>query len=92
MSGVMANLQGYIGSTTNVVQADPADNGIVAYTPSDFEYIDGVCTFMASADLTCGLIDDESPGSCEYSVEAQYQEGKTVVLNFGGADRLAAKN
>ena len=89
MSGVTVN--GGQVTTTNVVQAGGGDNGIVAYTPSNFEYIDGVCTFMASADLTCGLI-SETPGSCAYSVEAQYQEGKTVVLNFGGNDRLAAKN
>ena len=79
-------------SGTGVVQADPIDNGIVAYNACDFDNIDGVCTFTASEDLTCGFVDGGSPGSCGYGVTAKKEGGKTVVLNFGGADRLAAKN
>jgi hypothetical protein len=88
----MASSLSLLAAGTGAVQADPADNGIVAYTPSDFEYIDYVCNFTGSADLTCGLVDGGSPGSCGYGITAQYQDGKSVVLNFGGADRLAAKN
>ena len=55
------------------------------------------CVFRGSVDMTCGLVDGDTPGSCGYGVRAAYVDGRTLVLDFpygmeNYGTRIAAKS
>ena len=63
-----------IGLSGEITSAD-TDFGYIAYDPGDFNFIEGVCTFTSSDELTC----PKKSGKCGYSLIIEYQDGRTLV-------------
>ena len=114
MSGVEVDMGGHVTNTNVVqtnpfdngllrYDSDNFDrdldstNDFADWTPA-LNLDSDTCVFRGSVDMTCGLVDGDTPRSCGYGVRAAYVDGRTLVLDFpydmgsNYGTRIAAKS